>query len=121
MPLLEVRDLTKRYPGFLLQGITFALEEGRIMGFIGRNGAGKTTTLKSLQGIVHPDGGEIRFFGMPFAGNERSIKCEVGYAGGSVDFYQRKRIKELAAVTSRFYPNWDQAYFRRYMELFPGG
>lgn len=46
-PLLEVRHLTKHYPGFTLDDITFAIAPGRITGFIGRNGAGKSTTLKA--------------------------------------------------------------------------
>ena len=45
MALLEVEGLTKRYPGFTLDSVSFRLETGYIMGFIGRNGAGKTTTL----------------------------------------------------------------------------
>ena len=118
MPILEVSGLNKTYPGFQLRDISFALEEGRIMGFIGRNGAGKTTTLKSLLGIIHPDSGDIRYFGLPFAGNEGRIKREVGYAGGAVNYYQRKRIRDLSAVTKRFYPNWDEESYRRYMELF---
>lgn len=57
MELLSVRDLCKTYPGFTLDHVSFSLESGYIMGFIGRNGAGKTTTLKSMLGLVHPDGG----------------------------------------------------------------
>ena len=45
MELLSVRDLCKTYPGFTLDLVSFSLESGYIMGFIGRNGAGKTTTL----------------------------------------------------------------------------
>lgn len=118
MNLLDVKNLSKTYPGFHLQEISFSLAEGHIMGFIGRNGAGKTTTLKSLLDIVHPDGGEISFFGLPLQGNERKIKCEVGFAGGAVDYYKRKRIGILADVTSRFYSNWDSEEYRRYMSLF---
>ncbi|HCI22552.1 MAG TPA: ABC transporter ATP-binding protein, partial [Clostridiales bacterium] len=44
MELLSVRDLCKKYPGFTLNHVSFSLESGYIMGFIGRNGAGKTTT-----------------------------------------------------------------------------
>ena len=48
------------------------LDYGPVLGFIGRNGAGKTTTLKSILGLVHPDAGEIRYFGLPFAQNEET-------------------------------------------------
>ena len=46
-----------------VQGISFALDAGEVIGFIGPNGAGKTTTLKMLSGILHPTGGEARVLG----------------------------------------------------------
>ena len=118
MSVLEVKDLTKSYPGFQLRDVTFALEPGRIMGFIGRNGAGKTTVLKSLLRIVHPDAGEVRFFGMDIIGHERQIKQRIGYAGGAVDFYRRKKIADILSVTRSFYPNWDEAACRRCLDAF---
>ena len=59
-PILEVRNLCTRYPGFQLQDVSFTIPRGCIMGFIGRNGAGKTTTLKSILNLVHADSGEVR-------------------------------------------------------------
>ena len=68
-PALEVCGLCKSYPAFTLKDVSFSVPQGAIMGFIGRNGAGKSTTLKSILGLVHPDGGEVRFFGKDFRGN----------------------------------------------------
>ena len=51
---LEITGLTKRYPGFTLDHLSFSLPEGCIMGLIGENGAGKTTALKLMLGLVHP-------------------------------------------------------------------
>ncbi len=118
MNVLEVKGLCKTYPGFCLDHVSFSVAAGSIMGFIGRNGAGKTTTLKSLLHIVHPDAGEVRFFGLDWAGHEREIKQRIGYAGGAVDFYKRKPIRVLADVTRGFYDNWDEAAYRRYMDAF---
>ena len=88
------------------------------MGFIGRNGAGKTTTLKSLLHLVHPDAGEIRFFGMTFAENEKAIKQRIGYAAGGVNYYPQKRLREIAAITKTFYTAWDETAYRKYMTAF---
>ena len=118
MNVLEVQGLCKTYPGFRLDNVSFSVAPGSIMGFIGRNGAGKTTTLKSLLHIVHPDAGEIRFFGLDLNAHEREIKQRIGYAGGAVDFYKRKPIRVLADVTRGFYENWDEAACKRYMEAF---
>ena len=73
MNVLEVQGLTKRYPAFTLNGVSFDVPQGAVMGFIGRNGAGKSTTLKSILGMVHPDAGAVRVFGMDYAENERGV------------------------------------------------
>lgn len=104
MNALEVAGLKKNYAGFSLD-VSFALEEGKITGFIGRNGAGKTTTIKSLLGFVHPDAGDIRFFSMPFAENEMKIKSRLGVVLGGVNYYPQKRLGTVTAVTSRFFPS----------------
>ena len=118
MNLLEVQGLCKTYPGFRLDGVSFSVAPGSVMGFIGRNGAGKTTTLKSLLHIVHPDAGEIRFFGLKLEEHEREIKQRIGYAGGAVDFYKRKPIRVLADVTRGFFDNWDDAAYRKWLDAF---
>ena len=66
MALLDVQHLTKRYQSFVLDNVSFSLEPGYIMGFIGRNGAGKTTTLKSIMNLVHPDSGTVYVLGQDF-------------------------------------------------------
>ena len=51
-----------------VDGITFSVEGGEVVGFLGPNGAGKTTTLKMLSGLLHPTSGEARVLGyQPFA------------------------------------------------------
>lgn len=118
MNVLKVRGLTKRYPAFTLNGVSFAVPEGAVMGFIGRNGAGKSTTLKSILGMVHPDGGEVKVFGMDYAANERAIRRELGVVLGGIDFYPKKKVKTITDVTRRFYRNWDETKYRHYLELF---
>lgn len=118
MSICEVRGLSKNYPAFSLCDVSFSLEPGTITGFIGRNGAGKTTTIKSMLNIVHPDGGEIRYFGMPLAGHENEIKQKIGFSTGSVNYYPKKKLREIAAVTGLFYQNWDASAYRNYLELF---
>ena len=70
MNILEVEGLCKTYPAFALRDVSFAVEPGTIMGFIGRNGAGKSTTIKSMLNLVHPDSGRVTMFGQDFYANE---------------------------------------------------
>ena len=118
MSIVEVRGLTKKYPSFELKGASFDVEQGRITGFIGRNGAGKTTTIKSMLNLVHPDGGTVSYFGKPLAGNETEAKKRVGYSTGAVNWYQRKKIRDIVNVVKRFYDTWDGDAYRKYLELF---
>lgn len=116
--VLQVENLCKDYPKFKLQNVSFSIEKGSIMGFIGRNGAGKSTTLKSILNLVHPTSGEIRFFGMDMAQHEGEIKQRIGFAGGAVDYYKKKKISAIVAVTKQFYDTWDDAAYEKYMKLF---
>lgn len=118
MNVLNVRGLCKQYPGFALDHVSFSLPEGSIMGFIGRNGAGKTTTLSCLLDLVHPSAGDVSFFGMDFRKNQWEIKQEIGFVSGGIDWYPRKKLKTISQVTSRFYRDWDEAAYRRYLQVF---
>ncbi|MBR2807051.1 MAG: ABC transporter ATP-binding protein [Oscillospiraceae bacterium] len=118
MAIVEVKVLTKRYPSFTLDGVSFGIGSGRITGFIGRNGAGKTTTIKAMLNLVHPDSGTVSFFGKPMAGNETEIKKHIGYSTGAVSWYPRKKIRDIVDIEKRFYDSWDLESYGKYMELF---
>ena len=118
MDVLNIQGLCKHYDTFSLDRVSFTVQPGEIMGFIGRNGAGKTTTLKALLNYVHPDAGEISFFGVPFTQNELAIKQRIGFVSGGVDYYQRNRLRTITAVTRSFYQNWDDTIYRSYLERF---
>lgn len=117
--VLEIKNLCKSYESFRLDNVSFSVRQGHIMGFIGRNGAGKSTTLKCLLNLVYPDSGEISFFGKSFAEHELEIKRSIGFVGGGIDYYPRVKLKTITKVTRKMYGgSWDDAAYRRYMELF---
>lgn len=118
MELLRVEGLTKQYDSFLLDHVSFSLDAGYIMGFIGRNGAGKTTTMKSMLGLVHPDEGSVTMCGLDFSAHEQQIKQMIGFAIGGVDYYPKARLREIASVTKRFYSEWDDKVYAEYMRRF---
>ncbi|MDD5368811.1 MAG: ABC transporter ATP-binding protein [Anaerolineaceae bacterium] len=123
MEVLSVKDLTKAYEKFQLKNVSFSVEQGRIMGFIGRNGAGKTTTMKSILNLVHPDSGSIQFFGMGMKDHEFEIKQRISFIFGAEHFYSQSKIKTITGVYQRFYKTWDEAVYQAYLsrfELDPG-
>ncbi|MEV5739090.1 CocE/NonD family hydrolase [Microbispora rosea] len=62
---LVISGLGKRYRNGekAVDGLSFRVEKGQVLGLLGPNGAGKTTTMRMLMGLIHPDEGEIRIFG----------------------------------------------------------
>ena len=118
MKVLNVSRITKAYSSFKLCEVSFGVEKGTIMGLIGRNGAGKSTVLKSILNIVHADSGTVTFFDMDMKQNESEIKQRIGYAGGTVDFFKKRKIRDIIAVTKCFYKDWDEKSNQKYMKLF---
>ena len=98
--------------------MSFSVDKGKITGFIGRNGAGKTTTIKSMLNLIHPDSGEIRYFDKPMIGNEMEIKKLIGYSTGVVNWYPRKKIRDIVEIVKHFYDTWDDDAYRKYIDLF---
>lgn len=118
MSIVQVRGLNKTYPSFKLKNVSFDIDEGRITGFIGRNGAGKTTTIKSMLNLVHPDSGEIVYFGKSLSENENEIKKLIGYSTGTVNWYPRKKLRDIVSVVKNCYDTWDEEAYRKYLALF---
>ncbi|MEK4519403.1 ABC transporter ATP-binding protein [Paenibacillus sp. FSL H8-0122] len=118
MLALDVRNLNKKYPNFQIKDVSFQLEQGYIMGFIGVNGAGKTTTIKSILNMVQADSGEISILGKNIAEHEMQLKQDIGCAFGDIDFYTRSRLKTLTGITKKFYKNWNDDTYYKYLSRF---
>lgn len=118
MNILSINNISKEYTGFKLDNVSFEVAKGAIMGLIGRNGAGKSTTLKAILNMVHVNSGSVSYFGMDMKEHEREIKQRIGFAGGEVDFYKKKKIREILGITKIFYENWDEDTCSKYMKMF---
>ena len=80
-PALEVRNLTKQFPGVLaLDGVAFVLGRGEVHALVGQNGAGKSTMINVLSGMLAPDAGEIRLAGRPASIDSTRKAIELGIA-----------------------------------------
>ncbi len=116
--VLCVQNISKHYPGFDLENVSFSLAPNRIMGLIGKNGAGKSTTLKSILNMVSPENGSVTMFQKNFYQHEKECKQRIGVVFGGIDFYPLKKLSAITAVTRNFYTNWDQARYQKYIRHF---
>ena len=76
--MIETRDLVKRYGDIAaVDGISFRVEPGQVLGFLGPNGAGKSTTMKMIAGFLAPTAGSIRVAGYELDRDPIAAKREV--------------------------------------------
>jgi len=117
-PVLEVRNLKKKFKDFTINNINFTLEKGYIMGFIGPNGAGKSTTIKLIMNLLKKDDGEIKIFGLDNIKYEKEVKNRIGFVFDENYFYEELTVMELKRVIAPFYKNWNDSVFNKYIKEF---
>jgi ABC-2 type transport system ATP-binding protein len=107
--VIQVRDLTKQYGSVnAVNGISFDVEKGEIVGFLGPNGAGKSTTLRMLTGYLSPTRGSVEIDGIPSHLRPVAARKKIGYMPEACPLYLEMRVveflryrAELKAVPSR--------------------
>ena len=103
-PVLEVLNLTKRFGDFTaVNGISFALRPGEILGVLGPNGAGKTTTMHMLLGLITPTSGTISMFGMDLETHRETILQRVNFSSTYMSMPQSLTVEENLWVVARLY------------------
>ncbi|MDD4933886.1 MAG: ABC transporter ATP-binding protein [Methylacidiphilaceae bacterium] len=100
--MITVENLTKDYAGFrAVQGISFSVQKGEIVGFLGPNGAGKTTTMRVLAGYLPPTGGRVAVAGHDIVAESLEARRHVGYMPENVPLYTDLRVNEYLAYRAR--------------------
>src|ERR1041385_6740721 len=78
--MIHVKNLTKRFGATVaVDGVSFEMPQGRVVGFLGPNGAGKSTTMRLLTGYLPPDDGEAELMGMDLIDDSLAIRKRIGY------------------------------------------
>jgi ABC-type multidrug transport system ATPase subunit len=93
--VIDVRDLQKRYGARkVVDGLTLAVREGEICGFLGANGSGKTTTIRMLCGLIKVDGGGGKCLGLDIMRDTAQIRRQIGYMTQRFSFYEDLTVGE---------------------------
>lgn len=102
--ILSVRQLTKRFKQFTaVDSISFALEEGEILGLLGPNGAGKTTTIQMLLGVLMPTSGTITCFGKEFSAHREEILEQMNFSSTYTNLPWGLTVLENLTYTAHLY------------------
>ena len=101
-----------------VDGISFDIEEGEIVGYIGANGAGKSTTIKMMCGILHPTGGSVTVDGMSFDKNRQQINKQMGVVfGQKTQLWWDIPLIETFKILKSIYEVNDEDYEERFEYL----
>jgi len=100
--MIEAQSLVRRYGDFTaVDGISFAVGEGEIVGMLGPNGAGKTTTIRMITGFLPPTGGKVTVAGRDLFESPREARRQIGYLPETVALYNEMRVDEYLAYRAR--------------------
>lgn len=103
-PIVEVRDLTKRFGDFTaVDGVSFDIQPGEILGLLGPNGAGKTTTIQMLLGLITPTAGSIRMFGLDLAQHRERILEQINFSSSYISMPYSLTAEENLWVVAKLY------------------
>lgn len=111
---LDVQGLTKRYPDFLLNEVSFSVPRGTIVGLIGENGAGKSTTINAILNLVEKDAGQIEILGKKEREIDFNTRNRIGIVFDKHNFPVSMSPNSLGKLLETVYPLWDR---NRYWEL----
>ncbi len=103
-PIVQVRNLTKQFGDFTaVDGISFDIRQGEILGLLGPNGAGKTTTIQMLLGLITPTAGSIRMFGLDLTTHREEILQQVNFSSTYISMPFSLTVEENLRVVARLY------------------
>src|ERR1035438_1736243 len=119
-PIVEFRNIVRSFKKGVpvLNGVTFSMAEGEVLGLLGRNGAGKTTLIRIAMGMLFPHGGAVRVFGLSPTGDPVAVKRRIGYVAEDQVLPVGSSIAELIALHRYLFPSWDPALERQLLDRF---
>ena len=113
---LIISGLTKTYKDFMLNGVSFSVPCGSIVGLIGENGAGKSTTINAVLGLIQKEAGSICVLGKEQPDNE--IKEQIGVVFDGNNYPEIFSARKLNRVMKDIYHSWEEHTFLNLLKKF---
>ncbi|WP_026506804.1 ABC transporter ATP-binding protein [Butyrivibrio sp. MC2013] len=108
--MVKVENLVKNYGNFKLE-LSMEIADGRVTGIVGKNGAGKSTTIKSILGLIKPDGGHVTINGVEAERLSSRDKEKIGVSLSDSGFSMLLSIRDIICILKKMYPAFDEAFF----------
>lgn len=120
IPVLEFHDIARSYKVGkpVLNGVTFGVQPGEVVGLLGRNGSGKTTLIRLAMGMLFPQGGAVRVFGLAPTEHPVEVKRRIGYVAEDQVLPFNSSIAELIAFHRYLFPRWDEGLETELLDRF---
>src|SRR5580704_8771858 len=120
IPILEFRNISRSFKKGVpvLNGVSFSLAEGEVVGLLGRNGAGKTTLIRIAMGLLYPQEGRVRVFGLSPTDDPVAVKQRIGYVSEDQILPPGSSIGELIGFHRYLFPRWDGDLERQLLDRF---
>src|SRR5687768_1138816 len=100
--MVEVKDLTKYYGDYAaIEGVTFSVNKGEILGFLGPNAAGKTTTMRVITGFMPPTSGTATIAGLDIVKDSVEARKKLGYLPENVPLYEDMSVRDFLTFCAR--------------------
>jgi ABC-2 type transport system ATP-binding protein len=94
-PIISVQNLTRRFGDFVaVDHISFEVEPGQVIGYLGPNGSGKTTTIRMLLGLIRPSEGSAQVLGFDAATQSEEVRARTGYMSQRFSLYNELTARE---------------------------
>ena len=116
MNALEIKDLTKKYKSFTLDGVSLTLPSGCVMGLVGENGSGKSTIFKLVLNIVKKDEGSIKILGKDHIDGGALTKEDVGVVFDELGIPNEMTAPQVDKVMKCIFKNWDSDGYMKLLE-----
>ncbi len=94
-PIIQVQNLTKKFGDFTaVDDVSFEVQHGEVVGYVGPNGSGKTTTIRMMCGLLHPTSGSIHILGLDVTKDPEKVKRQIGYMSQKFALYDDLTVRE---------------------------
>lgn len=116
---LKVTSLTKAYPKFQIERMSFAIPNHGITALLGKNGAGKSTLIRLITGMILPDDGSIEILGRPVErSRDAKVNNDLGIVLDGEMFYEQLTVRAMKGIYQDAFLKWDEDMYQNMIRRF---